>query len=75
MKTQEKITILVVIAVLLLVGLAWLVDLAPDDRVAVEIYRNDESGNMIYCETGDLNDEFHTYMGSGKISRDKAVAC
>jgi len=75
MKTQEKITIFIVIAVLLLVGLAWLVDLAPDDRVAVEIYRNDESGNMIYCETGDLNDEFHTYMGSGKISRDKAVAC
>ena len=75
MHTEEKVTIVVVVLVLILISVGWFFDFAPDDRVAVEIYRNDESGNMIYCETGDLNDEFHTYMGSGKISRDKAVAC
>ena len=46
-----------------------------DDRVDVEIYKSDETGEMIYCESGSLSLDNHTYMGSGKISRDKAVAC
>jgi hypothetical protein len=46
-----------------------------DDRVDVEIYKSDETGEMIYCESGSLSLDSHTYMGSGKISVDKAVAC
>ena len=74
---MNKIIAAVIITVLTILAIAWafFADFAPDDRVAVEIYRNDETGNMIYCETGDLNDEFHTYMGSGKIRAAKAVAC
>lgn len=45
-------------------------------KVAVEIFRSDETGNMIYCESGDLHGSAgHTYMGSGTIDGDLAVAC
>ncbi len=45
-------------------------------KVAVEIFRSDETGEMIYCESGDLHGSSgHTYMGSGTIDGDKAVAC
>ncbi len=45
-------------------------------KVAVEIFRSDETGEMIYCESGDLHGSAgHTYMGSGTIDGDKAVAC
>jgi len=45
-------------------------------KVAVEIFKSDETGEMIYCESGDLHGSSgHTYMGSGTIDGDKAVAC
>lgn len=49
--------------------------LLAEPKVAVKIYLHVESGNYIYCETGELNDEFHTYEGEGKIAESKAVAC
>jgi len=45
-------------------------------KVAVEIFKSDETGEMIYCESGDLHGSSgHTYMGSGTIDGDLAVAC
>ena len=64
---------LLALMLVMLVG-PVLLDFA-DDRVDVEIYKSDETGEMIYCESGSLSLDNHTYMGSGKISADKAVAC
>ena len=44
-------------------------------KVDVEIYKNVESGDMTYCETGTLVDPPFQYMGSGKIDGDKASSC
>ncbi len=44
-------------------------------KVAVEIYKDRESGEMTYCESGTLVDPPYIYMGSGKISADKASSC
>ena len=44
-------------------------------KVAVEIYKNEEDGEMTYCESGTLVDPPFTYMGSGTIDGDKASAC
>lgn len=60
-------------AVLIILVIAWM--LLAEPKVAVKIYKHTESGNYIYCETGELNDEFHTYEGEGKIAESKAVAC
>jgi len=43
--------------------------------VDVEIYRHIESGNLIYCATGALNDEFHTHEGSGQIEKGQESYC
>ena len=59
-----------IILVVLMLMFHW-ADFAPDDRVAVEIYKNPESGEMTYCQTGTLNPPM-VYMGSGKISATKA---
>ena len=68
-----------IVAAVVAALVAILVMMAPAvfaAKVAVEIYRHDESGEMIYCESGDLsNSGMHTYMGSGTIDADKAVAC
>lgn len=61
------------IAVLIVLVIAWM--LLAEPKVDVKIYKHTESGNYIYCETGTLNDEFHTYEGEGKIAESKAVAC
>lgn len=44
-------------------------------KVDVEIYKDRESGEMTYCETGTLVDPPYIYMGSGKIDGDKASSC
>ncbi len=44
-------------------------------KVAVEIYKDRESGEMTYCESGTLVDPPYIYMGSGKIDGDKASTC
>lgn len=44
-------------------------------KVPVEIYKNQEDGEMTYCESGTLVDPPFTYMGSGTIDGDKASAC
>lgn len=46
-----------------------------EPKVDVKIYKHTESGNYIYCETGTLTNEFHTYEGEGRIAESKAVAC
>lgn len=46
-----------------------------EPKVAVKIYKHTESGNYIYCRTGTLTNEFHTYEGEGKIAESKAVEC
>jgi hypothetical protein len=51
-----------------------LFDFGP--KVAVEIFKSTETGNMIYCSSGDLHGSSgHTYMGSGTIDPAKAVSC
>lgn len=69
-RTQVLIAFAVVILLAALIGM-----FAAEPQVAVKIYKHTESGNLIYCETGTLNDEFHTYEGEGKIGESKAVAC
>lgn len=68
-----------IIAMMLLVlvqGCSFSSSFAPaEPTVAVKIYKHIESGNLIYCETGTLTDEFHTYQGEGVIAESKAVAC
>jgi hypothetical protein len=59
----------------IIVGILLIAWLMAEPKVAVKIYKHTESGNYIYCETGTLNDEFHTYEGEGKIAESKAVAC
>lgn len=44
-------------------------------KVDVEIYKDRESGEMTYCESGTLVDPPYIYMGSGKIDGDKASTC
>jgi len=44
-------------------------------KVDVEIYKDRESGEMTYCESGSLVDPPYIYMGSGKIDGDKASTC
>ena len=44
-------------------------------KVDVEIYKNRETGEMTYCESGSLVDPPFIYMGSGKIDGDKASSC
>ena len=63
------------VVVVMLVGIALITWLMAEPKVAVKIYKHTESGNYIYCETGTLTDEFHTYEGEGKIAESKAVAC
>jgi hypothetical protein len=69
-KNQMMITVVVI--VLIALG-AWY--LLAEPKVAVKIYKHRESGNLIYCRTGELNDEFHDYQGEGKIAESKAVEC
>ena len=69
--TDKRVwTMLAIIA-----GIALIAWLMAEPKVAVKIYKHTESGNYIYCETGTLTDEFHTYEGEGKIAESKAVAC
>lgn len=62
----------VLMPVALVQGCSWF---AAEPTVAVKIYKHIESGNLIYCETGTLTDELHTYQGEGVIAESKAVAC
>lgn len=66
---------LVAAAVVALIALAGC-DLAPKEpQVDVKIYRHIESGNLIYCETGELTGDLHEYVGEGQIGESQAVAC
>jgi hypothetical protein len=65
-----------VIAVLVLVVLLLVVvPIMAEPKVDVEIYKNRESGEMTYCETGTLVDPPMEHMGSGKIRESKASGC
>jgi len=44
-------------------------------KVDVEIYKNRESGELTYCETGTLVDPPMEHIGSGKIGESKASGC
>lgn len=68
-KLSALVTIIIAVVVTLFFGghLALL-----DDRVAVEIYKSD--GVFIYCSSGSLAPPAQ-YIGSGKISADKASSC
>ncbi len=45
-------------------------------KVEVKIYKHIESGNLIYCRTGNLdNSALHEYQGEGKIDESKAEHC
>jgi len=60
------------IAMFVLLGVAA----CAEPKVDVKIYKHIESGNLIYCESGDLdNSDLHEYQGEGKIGESRAVAC
>jgi len=64
------------IGVLVLLVIAFMVyPLIAEPKVDVEIYKNRESGEMTYCETGTLVDPPMEHMGSGKIGESKASGC
>jgi len=44
-------------------------------KVDVEIYKNRESGDLTYCETGTLTDPPMEHLGSGKIRESMASGC
>lgn len=64
-----------VLIVLLLLMLVYGIGGMFAAKVDVEIYKDRESGEMTYCETGTLVDPPYIYMGSGKIDGDKASTC
>jgi hypothetical protein len=64
----------------MLIGIMFVLIAVPffdfGPKVAVEIFKSTETGNMIYCSSGDLHGSSgHTYMGSGTIDPAKAVSC
>lgn len=69
---MNKIVIGAIIVALAIVGIYFF---APEPKVDVKIYKHLESGNFIYCETGELTGDAHEYIGTGKIAESKAVAC
>lgn len=64
-----------VLIVLLMLMLVYGINGMFAAKVAVEIYKDRESGEMTYCESGTLVDPPYIYMGSGKIDGDKASSC
>ncbi len=46
-----------------------------EPKVDVEIYKNRESGDLTYCETGTLTDPPMQHLGSGKIRESMASGC
>lgn len=50
-------------------------DQAKEPMVDVKIYRQISTGNLIYCETGELTGDLHEYVGEGQIGESQAVAC
>lgn len=77
----ELITAVLALVLAIAVALGFRLNFADNGnglaaKVAVEIFKSDETGEMIYCESGDLHGSAgHTYMGSGTIDGDLAVAC
>lgn len=69
----KLIVIAGLLSILMVLGLSYYFLAEP--KVDVKIYKHTESGNYIYCETGTLTNEFHTYEGEGRIAESKAVAC
>ena len=64
------IMVVFLVAQLALIGL-----LMKEPKVDVKIYKNRESGEMTYCETGTLVDPPMQFMGSGSIRESKAESC
>ena len=73
MKIQRVRDIILALLVFIVMIMPFLGGFAA--KVDVEIYKNVESGDMTYCETGTLVDPPFQYMGSGKIDGDKASSC
>ena len=72
------LTMRVAIGVLVGIFIALLVlpALMPAEaKVDVEIYKNRESGDLTYCETGTLVDPPMEHLGSGKIRESMASGC
>jgi len=73
MKIVKSRLFVVVLAVLAAATvLAWLM---AEPKVEVKIYKSLETGNFIYCRTGELTGDQHEYIGEGKIAESKAVEC
>ncbi len=71
-------TIIAMVAIsmsMLLMGFGCPDQAAKEPMVDVKIYRHIESGNLIYCETGELTGDLHEYVGEGQIGESTAVAC
>jgi len=65
-----EVLLITIIAILMV-----LMFLAAEARVDVTIYKNRESGEMTYCESGTLVDPPMQLMGTGKIRESKAESC
>jgi hypothetical protein len=63
-----------------LIGVVFAMLIVPmlmpaEAKVDVEIYKNRESGDLTYCETGTLADPPMEHLGSGKIRESMASGC
>lgn len=76
---MESLIMSVIALIVSIVALAFAVAgrrvVMREPQVAVKIYKHRESGNLIYCRTGTLTNDLHSYEGEGQIGESKAVEC
>ena len=66
---------MMILVIVIVATLAWIGLAMAEPKVDVKIYKNRESGEMTYCETGTLVDPPMQFMGSGSIRESKAESC
>ena len=49
--------------------------LAADPMVSVKMYKHIESGEPIYCITGEITGDKHTYVGETMVRKSEAGHC
>jgi len=74
LKTDRKMQMVALFVVIVVFAMLFNA-LAPANMVDVKIYKHRETGDLIYCKTGTLTNEFHDYQGEGQIDASKAESC
>jgi hypothetical protein len=63
------------VAVALVFAIAVAAYFFADPMVDVKIYQHLESGEFIYCASGELTGDKHKYIGTGEAKKSKTVHC